>query len=98
MTLATLKQGDPTPTDNIDHLINFVAILARATKDQYGLTAEQKQVLYNRFERIYDTHPKEMLERVLEASDRKDPFWQPSSDTVLKYLHDAGILVDTLVG
>ena len=96
MTLETLKQGDSTPTDDVDHLINFLAILVRATKDQYGLTAEQKQVLYNRFERIYDTHPTELLERVLEASDRKDPFWQPSSDTVLKYLHEAGRLVDTL--
>ena len=84
------------PTAVIDHLINHVAIIVRATKDEYGLTKEQKRACHAKFSEIYDAYPKEIRERVLEASKAKDPFWTPHSDTVLKYLHDAGILVDSL--
>jgi hypothetical protein len=45
---------------------------------------------------IHDAYPREITDRVLAASKANDLFWKPHSDTVLKYLHDAGILVDTL--
>ena len=95
MTLATLKAGDTTPTADIDHLINHLALIVRATKDEYGLTDKQKKICYDRFTKIYDAVPG-ILDRVLAAVDANDSFWKPHSDTVLKYLHDADILVDTL--
>ena len=97
MTLDAIKAPATEPTADIDHLINHIAILARATKVEYGLTDAQKQKLYDRFSKIHEAYPREITDRVIAASKANDPFWKPHSDTVLKYLHDAGILVDTLV-
>jgi len=96
MTLDIIKSPATEPTSDIDHLINHIAILARATRAEYGLTDAQKQKLYDQFSKIHDAYPREITDRVLEASKADNPFWKPHSDTVLKYLHDAGILVDTL--
>ena len=96
MTLDAIKDPATEPTGDIDHLINHLAVIVRASKDEYGLTDAQKQQLFDRFSKIYAAYPNEISGRVLAASNAKDPFWKPHSDTVLKYLHDAGILVDTL--
>jgi len=97
MTLDAIKTPATEPTADIDHLINHIAILARATKVEYGLTDAQKQKLYDRFSKIHEAYPREITDRVIAASNSNNAFWTPHSDTVLKYLHDAGILVDTLV-
>lgn len=97
MTLNAIKAPATEPTDDIDHLINHLAVIVRATRDEYGLTDAQKQKLYDRFSKIHDAYPREITNRVLTASKADNPFWKPHSDTVLKYLHDADILVDTLV-
>ena len=96
MTLDTIKSPATEPTGDIDHLINHLAVIVRASKDEYGLTDAQKQKLFDRFSKIYEAYPQEISGRVIEASKDDKPFWKPHSDTVLKYLHDAGILVDTL--
>jgi hypothetical protein len=96
MTLDTIKAPATEPTDDIDHLINHLAVIVRATRDEYGLTDTQKQQLYHKFSMIHDAYPREITDRVLAASKANALFWKPHSDTVLKYLHDAGILVDTL--
>ena len=96
MTLEAIKEPATEPTDNIDHLISHLAVIVRATRDEYGLTAEQKKACYARFSKIYDAYPKEIRERVMNACHSDDIFWKPHSDTTLKYLHDAGILVDSL--
>ena len=95
MTLETIKAPDTAPTEDIDHLINHVAVIVRATRDEYGLTAEQKTVCYDRFSKIHAAHPA-IAGRVIAAATADDYFWKPHSDTVLKYLHDTGILIDTL--
>jgi hypothetical protein len=97
MSFEEIKAPETTPTGDIDQLINHIAIIVRASKDEYGLDSAQKQKLYDRFSKIYAAYPKEISERVLEASKANDTFWKPHSDTVLKYLHDAGILADVLV-
>ena len=97
MSFEEIKAPETTPTGDIDHLINHIAIIVRAGKDEYGLTDAQNKKLYDRFNKIYAAYPKEISERVLEASKADNPFWKPHSDTVLKYLHDAGILADVLV-
>jgi hypothetical protein len=95
-TVDAIKSPATEPTGDIDHLINHLAVIVRATRDEYGLTDTQKQQLYHKFSKIYDAYPREITDRVLEASNANALFWKPHSDTVLKYLHDAGILVDTL--
>ena len=95
MIVEAIKAGDAAPTQDIDHLINHLAVIVRATRDEYGLTDAQKKICYDRFSKIHDSVPG-LTDRVIEASNAKDPFWKPHSDTVLKYLHDTGILVDTL--
>jgi len=95
MTLNAIKSPATEPTSDIDHLINHIAILARATRDEYGLTDAQKQKIYDRFDKIHDSVPG-IADRVIAACKANNLFWKPHSDTVLKYLHDAGILVDTL--
>lgn len=95
MTIEAIKTPGTEPTDNIDHLINHLAVIVRATRDEYGLTDAQKKKLYDRFSKIHDSVPG-IADRVIEASNANDPFWKPHSDTVLKYLNDAGILVDEL--
>jgi hypothetical protein len=95
-TLDAIKSPATEPTGDIDHLINHLAVIVRATRDEYGLTDAQKQKLYDRFTKIHDAYPREITDRVIAASKANDPFWKPHSDTVLKYLHDAGILVDSL--
>jgi len=95
MTLEAIKAPATEPTDNIDHLINHLAVIVRAAKNEYGLTDEQKDKCYARFSKIYESVPG-ISARVIEASKANDPFWKLHSDTVLKYLHDAGILVDEL--
>ena len=97
MTLDAIKDPATEPTSDIDHVINHLAVIVRASKDEYGLTSAQNKKLYDRFSKIYAAYPKEISERVLEASKANDSFWKPHSDTVLKYLHDAGILADVLV-
>jgi hypothetical protein len=96
MTLDAIKDPATEPTSDIDHVINHLAVIVRASKDEYGLTDAQKQKLFDRFSKIYEAYPREITDRVLAASKDDKPFWRPHSDTVLKYLHDAGILVDTL--
>lgn len=95
MTLETLKAPETAPTDNLDHLINQMALICRATKKEYDLSEEQCRALHDRFYKIYDAYP-EVSERVFEAAKAKDPFWIDSSDSILKRLKDAGILVDGL--
>lgn len=94
--INTIKDPATEPTADIDHLINHVAIIVRATKNEYGLNDEQKKKLFDKFSVIYDAYPKEISQRVLDAVDSDNIFWKPHSDTVLKYLYDAGILVDSL--
>jgi hypothetical protein len=96
MSFKEIKDPATEPTGDIDHLINHLAVIVRASKDEYGLTDAQKQKLFDRFSKIHAAYPREITDRVLAASNANDPFWKPHSDTVLKYLHDAGILVDTL--
>jgi hypothetical protein len=96
MTFDAIKDPATEPTADIDHLINHLAVIVRATRDEYGLTKEQKDKCYARFSKIHDAYPREITDRVIAASNANDPFWKPHSDTVLKYLHDAGILVDEL--
>ncbi len=96
-TFDAIKSPATEPTGDIDHLINHLAVIVRATRDAYGLTEAQKKVLYARFSKIHDAYPREITGRVLEASKANDLFWKPHSDTVLKYVKDAGIVVDTLV-
>ena len=96
MTLNAIKDPATEPTSDIDHVINHLAVIVRASKDEYGLTDAQKQKLFDRFLKIHAAYPREITDRVLAASKANDLFWKPHSDTVLKYLHDAGILVDTL--
>jgi len=96
MTLDAIKAPETEPTGDIDHLINHLAVIVRATRDEYGLTDAQKQHLFEKFSKIHDAYPREITDRVIAASKANDLFWKPHSDTVLKYLHDAGILVDTL--
>ena len=96
MTLDAIKAPATEPTGDIDHLINHLAVIVRATRDEYGLTDAQKQHLYDKFSKIHDAVPG-IADRVIAACQANNLFWKPHSDTVLKYLHDAGILVDTLV-
>ena len=96
MTLDAIKAPETEPTGDIDHLINHLAVIVRATRDEYGLTDAQKQHLYDKFSKIHDAVPG-IADRVIAACQANNLFWKPHSDTVLKYLHDAGILVDTLV-
>lgn len=95
MTLDAIKAPETEPTGDIDHLINHLAVIVRATRDEYGLTDAQKQHLYDKFSKIADSVPG-IADRVIAACKANNLFWKPHSDTVLKYLHDAGILVDTL--
>ena len=97
MTLNAIKDPATEPTSDIDHVINHLAVIVRAGKDEYGLTDAQNKKLYDRFNKIYAAYPKEISDRVIAASKANDIFWKPHSDTVLKYLHDAGILADVLV-
>ena len=94
-TLDALKAGDSAPTGNLDPLINQLALLARAGKKEYGLTEEQVQQLTDRFIAIADAYP-EVHGRVMIACNDNNRFWQEPSDTVLKQLHDAGILTKGL--
>ena len=55
-TLDTLKAGDSVPSDNLDHLINQMALIIRATKPQYGLSWKQMQQLFDRFHEIGRAH------------------------------------------
>ena len=96
MTLDAIKAPETEPTGDIDHLINHLAVIVRATRDEYGLTDAQKQHLYDKFSKIHESVPG-IADRVIAACQANNLFWKPHSDTVLKYLHDAGILVDTLV-
>lgn len=94
MTLEIIKAPDTAPTNDIDHLVNHLAVIVRATKAEYGLTEAQQRICYDRAMKIIDANKdKGIFDRVIGA---KDPFWKAHSDTVLKYLHDTGILVDTL--
>lgn len=95
MTLEAIKDPATEPTENIDHLINHLAVIVRATRDEYGLTNEQKDKCYARFNKIYNAYPG-IGARVLKSMETNDYFWKPHSDTVLQYLHNAGILVDEL--
>lgn len=95
MTLETIKAPDTNPTADLDHLINHLAVIVRATRSEYGLTEEQQKICYTRAMKIIDSN-RGITDRVLAAANANDPFWKPHSDTVLKYLYDAGILVDTL--
>ncbi len=96
MILDAIKDPATEPTSDIDHLINHLAVMARAGKAEYGLTDAQNQKLFDRFLKIHAAYPREITDRVIAASNANNPFWKPHSDTVLKYLHDAGILVDSL--
>lgn len=89
--IETIKAPDAEPTQDIDHLINHLAVIVRATMN-YGLTEAQQRTCYDRAMKIIDANPG-VCARVISA---KDPFWKAHSDTVLKYLYDTGILVDTL--
>jgi hypothetical protein len=95
MTFDTLKSGTTQPTADLDHLINQLAFQVRSTRSEYGLTQEQQQEIYNRFVRIRDAYP-EIIARVFEAVEKGEHFWEQPADTQLKYLHSAGLLVDTL--
>ena len=94
-TLDTLKAGDSVPTANLDPLINQLALLARASKKEYGLTEEQVQQLHTRFSEIHNAYP-EVHGRVIDACKNDKRFWEVPSDTVLQQLYDAGILTKGL--
>jgi len=95
MTFDTLKSGTTQPTADLDHLINQLAFQVRSTRSEYGLTQEQQQEIHNRFSRVLDAYP-EITARVEAAVEQDDRFWKQPADTQLKYLHGAGLLVDTL--
>jgi predicted secreted protein len=95
MTFDTLKSGTTQPTADLDHLINQLAFQVRSTRSEYGLTQEQQQEIYNRFSRVLAAYS-EITARVVAAVKEDDRFWKQPADTQLKYLHDAGLLVDTL--
>ena len=95
MTLETIKAPETAPTNDIDHLINHLAVIVRATRPEYGLTEAQQKICYDRAMKIIDAN-REIGTRVIDAMIQDDPFWKPHSDTVLKYLYDTCILVDTL--
>lgn len=93
--LDTLKQGGEDTVDpKIDYLIIELAILARATLPQYKLTYDQQKIIMDRFAKITAAHP-EIYVRVNEVyKPQNRNFWDDHSNSVLKYLHDAGILMD----
>lgn len=95
MTIETIKAPDTAATQNIEHLINHLAVIVRATREEYGLTEEQQRICYDRALKVINANP-EVGTRVLKAMETDDYFWKEHSDTVLKYLYDTGILVDTL--
>ena len=95
MTFDTLKSGPIEATEDLDHLINHMALIARATRSEYGLGVPQVQQLVSRFFKILDAYP-EIHVRVMEACNEDRRFWQQPADTQLKYLDRAGLLVDTL--
>ena len=95
MTFQALNSGTTQPTDDLDHLINLLALIARATRKEYGLSEAQSKALVARFFKIHDAYP-EIRVRVIEACNEDRRFWQQPADTQLKYLHSLGLLVDTL--
>ena len=95
MTIEALKSGTTQPTDDLGRLINHMALIARATRSEYGLGVPQVQQLVSRFFKILDAYP-EIHVRVREACNEDRRFWQQPADTQLKYLDRAGLLVDTL--
>lgn len=96
MTFNDLKAAPTEPTGNIDQLIIHMAFMARASRKEYGLTTEQCMKLYDRFDKICTAYP-DVRTRVLEINDNNlEQFWVTPNDTVLKYLHNAGILADSI--
>ena len=94
-SLDALKDSSTCASGDMTHLINQLALLARAGKKEYGLTEDQVQQLVSRFFKILDAYP-EIHVRVMEACNEDRRFWQQPADTQLKYLDRAGLLVDTL--
>ena len=78
-----------TSLASLDQLIlSQCTFLARACRDEYGLTEEQKQHLLDRYNMIVNAHP-EVLE---QAYDVVTNDWKEPCDSALKLLHSAGIL------
>jgi hypothetical protein len=95
-TIDNLQQGAPALSEeNLEYLITYAALLARAYKTDTQLTDDQNDETHRRCIAIIERYPA-IGPRILEAVDKGDQFWREPADTVLKQLHDAGILVDTL--
>lgn len=100
--IDTLKEGETlAPSEEqTRHLVNYIAILVRATRSEYGLNNEQRAHIIKLFEAIYKAHP-EITGPITDALHEYDrngtkTFWQTPSDDVLNALHSSGILVDSL--
>ena len=81
-----------TSLASLDQLIlSQITFLARAGRDEYGLTEEQKQHLLDRYNMIVNAHPEVSEQAYYVANDWKEP-----CDSALKLLHAAGILTKVL--
>ena len=92
----TLREAEAAPGQNIDHLINYIALIARATRNEYGLSDQQKAALTKRVFKVLDAIGKDryriLHDRIVDQAQAKNLFWREPSDTVLATLRDAGIL------
>lgn len=95
-TVDTLKQSDTVQTDfanftdeQVDAVVIYIAKIARETKNEYGMTDEQKQAHLKKFFAIMNSWPAEFRQRVqtrafTAAQEQKtNAFWIVPSDAMI---------------
>jgi hypothetical protein len=99
MSFDTLKQSESNPADfsaftdeQVDAVVIYLAKIARVTRAEHGLSAEQNQAHIKKFFAIMDSWPAEfrqrIQDRVMEAGKeyektRKPNFWVVPADAMI---------------
>lgn len=90
----TLKQPESNDTDfanftdeQVDAVVIYIAKIARETRTEHGMSDEQKQAHYKKFNAIMDSWPEEfrlrIIARVIECDNTKTDFWAVPADAMI---------------